>query len=79
MKGKKILTWCWGRKPLRLWLWKRQKKIKKLWEGIEREIKEEEDKALKNCDLIPICFKNTIFDRLRGIEKGIEITREFKP
>ena len=54
---------------------KDQKKKKKFeWEGIERGIEEEEDKALKNCDLIPIFFffLNTIFDRLRGIEIGIK-------
>ena len=35
---------------------KTKKKKKNEGEGIERGIKEEEDKALKNCDLIPICF-----------------------
>ena len=49
-----------------------KKKKKNSWEGIERGIEEEEDKALKNYDLIPFFFLNMIFDWSRGIEKHVK-------
>ena len=54
-RGKRVLL-CVEEENLCDFDSEKDKKKKKKWEGIERGIEEEEDKALKNCDLIPFFF-----------------------